>query len=83
MVCSTGHPTQSSIIMKTLGLVIDAHTATMVRRAAQKQRVNLDVWITIALRGSAAEVLGAKRTTPLRKRDKAKVVGIPLDENPC
>ena len=69
--------------MTTIGLVIDGHTATMVRRAAQKQRVTLDVWITIALRGSAAEVLGAKRTSPTPKRKRAKVVGIPLDENPC
>jgi hypothetical protein len=70
--------------MNTLGLVIDAHTTTMVRRAAQRQRVTLDVWITIALRSSAAEVLGAKRRKPGPKRvSAAKVVGIPLDENPC
>jgi len=69
--------------MNTLGLVIDAHTTVMVRRAAQRQRVTLDVWITIALRAAAAETLREKGRgrKPIPRR--AKVAGIPLDESPC
>jgi len=73
--------------MNTIGfLVIDSHTTAMIRAACKQQSVQIDIWVTLALRAAAAEVIQMPKRSKKpnnRKRTSAKVTGIPLDENPC